>query len=170
MTVKLSLTTPAKPFSDWNLSQVMRLYGINSENPSLNGFPHYECSRISINNNGLLTALVETLVGFLETTSLDDSGETAKSFYVHSFLNAALRDFMPSKSMFSIGPECKIEGYYGRGPVDYTIEMKGTGGVVGVKGLRKTTSKRGWHRTRFRLSLFYEVGSGKLTRSVGKLE
>ena len=79
----------------------MRLYGINSENPSLNGFPRYECSRIPINNNGLLTALVDPLEGFLETTSLDDFTEAAKSVYVHSFLNAAVRDFVPSKSMFS---------------------------------------------------------------------
>ena len=79
----------------------MRLYGINSKNPSLDGFPRYECSRIPINNNSLLTALIDALEGFLETTSLDDSTEAAKSVHVHSFLNAAVRDFVPSKSMFN---------------------------------------------------------------------
>ncbi|RPB22665.1 hypothetical protein L211DRAFT_839373, partial [Terfezia boudieri ATCC MYA-4762] len=82
-----------------------------------------KCSHLPINNNGLLIALVETLEGFFETTSLDDSGEAAKIVYVHSFLNAAVRDSVPSKSIYSIGPERKIEGYYGKGPVDYTIEL-----------------------------------------------
>ena len=45
--------------------------------------------------------------------------------------------------MFSIGPERKIEGYYGEGPFDYTIEMKGTGGVVGVTEVKENDFQKG---------------------------
>ena len=72
--------------------------------------------------------------------------------------------------MFSMKPERKIEGCYGKGPVDYAIEMKGTGGGVvgvGVTEVKENDFQKGCHRTRFGLSLFCGVGSGKLTRSWG---
>ena len=40
-------------------------------------------------------------------------------------------------SQCSIQLERKIEGYYGKGPVDYVIEMKGTGVVVGVTKVKE---------------------------------
>ncbi|KAF8431406.1 hypothetical protein BGX38DRAFT_1228920 [Terfezia claveryi] len=161
MTVKISVETPAKSFSDWTLNEVMRLYEICDDThiPDKKGkmkygllyFPAFICNRTPILNEKTFRVLMYSLTRFLFTTPLlRESHEYTHSLYVHSFLSAVVSEFISDslepafmESGF-IGYEPKvviiaeqyIRGRNGKGPVDFAIEMVG-GGVVGVTEVKQ---------------------------------
>ncbi|RPB28507.1 hypothetical protein L211DRAFT_390568 [Terfezia boudieri ATCC MYA-4762] len=145
MTVRISVETPQKPFSEWCLSAVKELYGITGE------FPKYKCGRAPIVNMKTLPSLLDILNEFsIITPILPKSTEATTSLYVHSILNKVAADFLSSNSLsvpgfelasdtleqiFIIKPQKQVTGVYGRGPVDYAIDLSNgvTMGVTEVK-------------------------------------
>ena len=161
MTVKILVETPAKSFSDWTLSEVMRLYEIcdDMDIPDRKGkmkyaflyFPKFICNRTPILNEKTLRILMDSVTRFLFTTPLlRVSHEYTHSLYVHSFLSAVVSDFIPDspepafmesgfieyEPKVVIVPEQYIAGRNGKGPVDFAIRMEG-GGVVGVTEVKR---------------------------------
>ncbi|RPB24230.1 hypothetical protein L211DRAFT_867989 [Terfezia boudieri ATCC MYA-4762] len=129
----ISVETPQKPFSEWCLSAVKELYGIIGE------FPKYKCGRAPIVNTKTLPSLLDILNEFsIITPILHESTEATASLYVHSILNKVAADFLSSNSssvpgfelasdtleqIFIIKPQKQVTGVYGRGPVDYAIDL-----------------------------------------------
>ncbi|RPB23955.1 hypothetical protein L211DRAFT_868116 [Terfezia boudieri ATCC MYA-4762] len=142
----ISVETPQKPFSEWSLSAVKELYGIIGE------FPKYKCGRAPIVNTKTLPSLLDILNEFsIITPILHESTEATASLYVHSILNKVAADFLLSNSssvpgfelasdtleqIFIIKPQKQVTGVYGRGPVDYAIDLS-NGVTVGVTEVKR---------------------------------
>lgn len=142
MTVKITVNTPAKPFSDWTLKEVWELYEINvSLEATLHHFPSFECQPITLNNDAILPKMMDSLERLYRTTPIIlGSNEATRSLYVHCILNIAIDLIFPCN--FVIMPEQYLEGTYGRGPVEYAIEMQ-DGVTVGVTEVKRDDFSKG---------------------------
>lgn len=125
------------------------LYKLGDEfNPTIDVFPRLICRRESIHNEKILPDLMESLNQFCFSTPLGGySPEATRSLYVHCFLSAVVVDSMPTgfiptselealESNLVIKPEKIIKGVWGKGPVDYAIDLC-NGVTVGRHGSQK---------------------------------
>lgn len=135
----------SKAFSDYNLREVCRLFGISEDSdPSLNVFPEFICGSTTIDGDQVskqgLTHLINDLEALNDTTDLDLTNEATRSLYVRSFLVAAVRRF---KKDIVLRPEKKLRGRHGHGPVDFALESRHTKATVGVTEVKKDDIKQG---------------------------
>ena len=136
MTVKVTVTTPAKPYSDWTMSSVRRLFGLGESDR----FPPFSCGTISPTKPSL-EQLRRELKLRTENTPIDEqSPEASRSLYTYSYLLAAVDNF---KQKFIILPEQRVDGPYGVGLVDYMITSISTSEIVGVTEVKKDDVSQG---------------------------
>jgi len=139
MIVKIAVTTPTKPYSEWTLPAVCKLFGL-AENGR---FPPFSCGNIAP-TEASLSQLLRELKLRTENTPIDDeqrpAPEASKSLYTYSYLLAAVDNF---KQKFNVLPEQKIDGPHGTGPVDYMITSVTTLDIIGVTEVKKDDMTQG---------------------------
>lgn len=76
----------------------------------------------------------------LKTTDIDSLNGATRSEYVFSFLVAAASLF---KNDIIIRPQKQLKGRYGKGPVDFALETKASGGFLGVTQVSREDFRSG---------------------------
>ncbi|CAG8514150.1 11360_t:CDS:2 [Paraglomus occultum] len=138
--ITVSLETPSKLFSDWELKDVCRLFAITEDmDPGLDSFPDFKCNHANINSETEQMALSNLLVELKQRLRFLSLGRTTRSIYVFSYLIAAVSLF---EDNFEIWPEKFIEGINGRGPVDFAIDAR-DGQTVGVTEVKREDFEKG---------------------------
>ena len=137
--VKVVVSTPQKPFSEWKLEEVFELYGLG-ENPNLRLLPEFECCREPV--QGCIPGLIDNLKEAYSSTPLIQ--HTSKSIYTWVFLSKIVA-VINSKSdqQFRITPQYPVMGPYGRGPVDYSINVPASGTIVGITEAKREDFQAG---------------------------
>jgi len=139
----VSISTPSKAFSSYDLDTVCKLYGINDSGGTFSAmFPKLDCGLISKDTfEQDLTNFTTDLEKHLLITPFDGTNEATKSIYVYLILHAAISIFGASK--FTIYLEKYITGAHGHGPVDYAIDSRLTKKTVGVTEVKDEDFKQG---------------------------
>ncbi|CAG8657578.1 7617_t:CDS:2 [Paraglomus brasilianum] len=136
--ITVSLETPSKPFSDWELKDVCQLFAITEDTePGLDSFPDFKCNLANINSETEQMALSNLMVELKQR--LRFLSLATRSIYVFSYLIAAVSLF---EDNFKIRPEKFIEGINGRGPVDFAIDAH-DGQTVGVMEVKREDFEKG---------------------------
>lgn len=136
MTVKITVATPAKPYSEWTLSAVKKLFGLTETDR----FPRFNCGTTPPTKSSLEQLRRELKLRIDNTPIDEESPEASKSLYIYSYLLAAVDNF---KQMFIVLPEEQIDGPHGTGPVDYMIKSIATLDIVGVTEVKKRDLSKG---------------------------
>src|SRR5437762_11891037 len=138
------IETPSKPFSDWSFPKVCQLYGISSDpNPDIDVFPPFSCGSANLNNdksNAVIKHLMAEIKLRKDVTPLNKANEATKSIYSYCYLASGVSLY---KDNFKLIPEKLIEGRNGQGNLDYAIECRSTGRILGD---RKSTRLNSSHR------------------------
>jgi len=136
--------TPSKPFNTWTFPKMCKLYGLSDDpNPSIDVYPIFSCGCVNTKEEKYkeaLRKLFDELETRVSTTPIDVSYEATKSVYSYSFLASAV---FPFKSQIKIVPEKLVEGKNGRGNLDFGIEPRTTGRIVGLIEVKKDDFKQG---------------------------
>ena len=135
-TIRITVTTPTKPYSDWTLPAVRGLFGL-AENAS---FPAFSCGSIPPTAESLTQLKNELKLRIMNTPFIIGSPEASKSLYTYSYLISAVENF---KKQFHVMPEEKIDGPHGTGPVDYMIKSVTSDEIVGVTEVKKDDMEQG---------------------------
>ncbi|GBC17659.2 hypothetical protein GLOIN_2v1774909 [Rhizophagus irregularis DAOM 181602=DAOM 197198] len=115
---KFSPQTPSKPFNEWSFPKVCELYGLSDDpNPSIDVYPVFSCGSAEKYKEAL-RKLFDELETRVATTPIDDQ--------------------------VKVVPEKLIEGKNGRGNLDYGIESRTTGRIVGLVEVKKDDFKQGF--------------------------
>src|SRR3954453_6533913 len=112
-------------------------------NPSIDVYPVFHYDYVDTKNEKYkeaLRKLFDELETRVATTPIDVSYEATKSVYSYSFLASAV---FPFKSQIKIVPEKLVEGKNGRGNLDFGIESRTTGRIVGLIEVKKDDFKQG---------------------------
>ncbi|CAB4431044.1 unnamed protein product [Rhizophagus irregularis] len=116
------IETPSKPFNEWTFPKVCELYGLSDDpNPSIDVYPVFSCGSADTKNEKYkeaLRKLFDELETRVATTPIDDQ--------------------------VKVVPEKLIEGKNGRGNLDYGIESRTTGRIVGLVEVKKDDFKQGF--------------------------
>ncbi|RHZ57883.1 hypothetical protein Glove_382g64 [Diversispora epigaea] len=136
--------TPSKPFADWTLPQVCRLYGLTDENgdTSIDRFPKFICGYKELNDRPskeIFKTLMNNLNLFYKYTRIHNN-EASKSLFVYLYLVAgtSLHD-----DQYVIEPQFNIQGHNGHGPVDYAIRSCETSKIVSVTKVNHQKFEKG---------------------------
>ncbi|PKC00698.1 hypothetical protein RhiirA5_505039 [Rhizophagus irregularis] len=139
------IETPSKPFNEWTFPKVCELYGLSDDpNPSIDVYPVFSCGSANTKNEKYkeaLRKLFDELETRVATTPIDVSYEATKSIYSYTYLVSAA---YPFKDQVKVVPEKLIEGKNGRGNLDYGIESRTTGRIVGLVEVKKDDFKQGF--------------------------
>lgn len=135
MRVVVYVSTPAKPFSDWTLSEVSKLFGFEEGD-----FPLLECGSAEPNWNSEARLLNELRLRMKHNPITTCSLEATRSLYTFSYLVAAVGRF---EEEFHVIPQQRIHGPHGMEPVDYAIKLLKTGEIVGVTEVTKDDISQG---------------------------
>ncbi|GBB92721.1 hypothetical protein RclHR1_20480003 [Rhizophagus clarus] len=132
------IETPSKPFSDWSFPKVCQLYGIsNDPNPDIDVFPPFSCGSADL-NSGNSKVVIKHLMAEIklrqDVTPLNKANEATKSIYSYCYLASGVSLY---KDNFKLIPEKLIEGRNGQGNLDYAVECRSTGRVLGVIEVKK---------------------------------
>jgi len=124
---------------------VCELYGLSDDpNPSIDVYPVFDCGCIDTKDKrykDALHKLLDELETRVATTPIDVSYESTKSIYSYTYLASAT---YPFKVQLKIVPEKLIEGKNGRGNLDYGIESRTTGRIIGLIEVKKVDFKQGF--------------------------
>uniref|UniRef100_U9TXC7 Uncharacterized protein n=1 Tax=Rhizophagus irregularis (strain DAOM 181602 / DAOM 197198 / MUCL 43194) TaxID=747089 RepID=U9TXC7_RHIID len=88
-----------------------------------------------------LRKLFDELETRVATTPIDVSYEATKNIYLYTYLVSAT---YPFKDQVKVVPEKLIEGKNGRGNLDYSIESRTTGRIIGLVEVKKDGFKQGF--------------------------
>ncbi|RHZ65133.1 hypothetical protein Glove_319g193 [Diversispora epigaea] len=136
--------TPSKRFSDWELPDVCRLYGLIDENgnASLDIFPHFTCGYKDLKDESSQTVFktLMNVLNFKLGITPVNLNEASRSLYLHSYLVAGARQY---EEKFKVKPQFNITGPNGRGPVDFAIELLQTLKIVGVTEVKHEDFDKG---------------------------
>ncbi|PKK62235.1 hypothetical protein RhiirC2_870274 [Rhizophagus irregularis] len=139
------IDTPSKPFNEWTFPKVCELYGLSDDpNPSTDVYPIFHCGCVDTKNEkykAALRKLFDELETRVATTPIDLSYEATKSIYSYTYLASAT---YPFKDQVKIVPEKLIEGKNGRGNLDYGVESRTTGRIIGLIEVKKDDFKQGF--------------------------
>ncbi|PKY31926.1 hypothetical protein RhiirB3_449768 [Rhizophagus irregularis] len=129
----LLIETPSKPFNEWTFPKVCELYGLSDDpNPSTDVFPLFSCGSANLSSDKS-KAVVKHLMAELklrqDVTPLDRAHEATKTIYSYCYLASAVSFY---KDNFKLIPEKPVEGRNGQGNLDYAVECRSTGGILGV--------------------------------------
>ncbi|PKK63537.1 hypothetical protein RhiirC2_854946 [Rhizophagus irregularis] len=112
---------------------VCELYGLSDDpNPSIDVYPVFSCGCADTKNEKYkeaLRKLFDELETRVATTPIDVSYEATKSIYSYTYLVSAT---YPFKNQIKVVPEKLIEGKNGRRNLDYGIESRTTGRIIGL--------------------------------------
>ncbi|PKK70554.1 hypothetical protein RhiirC2_849825 [Rhizophagus irregularis] len=124
---------------------VCELYGLSDDpNPSIDVYPVFSCGCADTKNEKYkeaLRKLFDELETRVATTPIDVSYEATKSIYLYTYLVSAT---YPFKDQVKVVPEKLIEGKNGRGNLDYGIESRTTGRIIGLVEVKKDDFKQGF--------------------------
>jgi len=139
------IETPSKPFSDWSFPKVCQLYGISSDpNPDIDVFPPFSCGSANLNNdksNAVIKHLMAEIKLRKDVTPLNKANEATKSIYSYCYLASGVSLY---KDNFKLIPEKLIEGRNGQGNLDYAIECRSTGRILGIIEVKKEDFMKGF--------------------------
>ena len=88
--VKVVVTTPQKPFSEWKLKEAMELYGFG-ETANIRLLPPFECCREPV--EGCIPGLIDNLKEANSSTPFRQYSEATKSIYTWVFLSKIVAVF-----------------------------------------------------------------------------
>jgi hypothetical protein len=132
---------------------VGELYGLSDDpNPSTDVYPVFHCGCVDTKNEkykAALRKLFDELETRVATTLIDLSYEVTKSIYSYTYLASAT---YPFKDQVKIVPEKLIEGKNGRGNLDYGIESRTTGRIMGLIEVKKDDFKQGFAQATVQLA------------------
>ena len=133
--VKVVITTPQKAFSEWKLKEVFELYGLG-ERADLTLLDQFECCREPA--QGCIPGLIDNLKEAYSSTPFGQSSEATKSIYTWVFLSKIVAVFnSKSDQKFRITPQDPIEGPYGKGPVDYSINIPASNTIMRITKIKR---------------------------------
>src|SRR5437763_3261337 len=139
------IETPSKPFSDWSFPKVCQLYGISSDpNPDIDVFPPFSYGSANLNNdksNAVIKHLMAEIKLRKDVTPLNKANEATKSIYSYCYLASGVSLY---KDNFKLIPEKLIEGRNGQGNLDYAIECRSTGRILGIIEVKKEDFMKGF--------------------------
>ena len=122
---------------------VCGLFGFSTaRNPDFDIFPPFEYGNAPdhLLSGRALYHLLAELDYRMATTGLGSSSEANSSHCVSSFLVVAA-SVLPNDTI--INPQKQLQGRYGRGPVDFALESKASGGFIGVTQVTRQDFRRG---------------------------
>ncbi|CAG8683757.1 13384_t:CDS:2, partial [Ambispora gerdemannii] len=139
------IETPSKAFSDWTFPKVCQLYGIsNDPNPDIDVFPPFSCGSADLNSDkskAVIKHLMAEIKLRQDVTPLNKANEATKSIYSYCYLASGVSLY---KDNFKLIPEKLIEGRNGQGNLDYAVECRSTGRVLGVIEVKKEDFMKGF--------------------------
>jgi len=127
--LKVRIDTAQKPFSDWKLGKVCKLFGLAS---SIDEFPTFDCGIDTFDSDkakDLMSHLCKDLK--LRYKAIHGKTEATRSEYVSPFLVTAISLF----NGLELCPQMYVEGNYGRGLLDFCLCLFGT--IIGVVEVKK---------------------------------
>ena len=136
MTIKITVTTPAKPYSDWTLPAVRELFSLEK----YGSFPAFSCGSIPPTAESLKQLENELKLRIMNTPIKIGLPEASRSLYTYSYLLSAVENF---KQQFNVMPEERIDGPHGTGPVDYMIKSVTSLEKVGVTEVKNNNFEQG---------------------------
>lgn len=139
------IETPSMPFNEWTFPKVCELYGLSDDpSPSIDVYPSFLCDCVELKDEKSRTA-VKNLMTELKlrqkTTPLDMAYEATKSIYSYCYLASGVSFY---EDNFKIVPEKLIEGRNGQGNLDYAIECRSTGRILGLIEVKREDFMKGF--------------------------
>ncbi|PKY13276.1 hypothetical protein RhiirB3_490602 [Rhizophagus irregularis] len=129
------IETPSKPFNSWTFPKMCELYGLSDDpNPSIDVYPVFHCGCVDLGSKAVVKHLMAELRLRQDVTPLDKAYEATKTIYSYSYLATGVSLY---KDNFKLIPEKLIEGRNGQGNLDYAIECRSTGRILGVIEVKK---------------------------------
>ncbi|UZN99887.1 uncharacterized protein OCT59_001150 [Rhizophagus irregularis] len=111
------------------------LYGLSDDpNPSIDVYPVFHCGCVDLGSKAVVKHLMAELRLRQDVTPLDKAYEATKTIYSYSYLATGVSLY---KDNFKLIPEKLIEGRNGQGNLDYAIECRSTGRILGVIEVKK---------------------------------
>jgi hypothetical protein len=139
------IETSSKPFSDWSFPKMCQLYGIsNDPNPDIDVYPVFSCGSANLNNEeskAVIKHLMAEIKLRQDVTPLNKAKEATKTIYSYCYLAAGVSFY---KNNFKLIPEKYIEGHNGQGNLDYAIECRSTGKIIGIIEVKKDDLMKGF--------------------------
>ncbi|PKK58377.1 hypothetical protein RhiirC2_857808 [Rhizophagus irregularis] len=137
--------TPSKPFNSWTFPKVCELYGLSDDpNPSIDVYPVFHCGSVDLRSEES-KAVVKHLMAEIklrqDVTPLDKAYEATKTIYSYCYLASGVSFY---KDNFKLIPEKLIEGRNGQGNLDYAVECRSSGRVLGVIEVKKDDFMKGF--------------------------
>jgi hypothetical protein len=139
------IETPSKPFNSWTFPKVCELYGLSDDpNPSIDVYPVFRCGCADL-STGKSKAVIKHLMAELklrqDVTPLDRAYEATKTIYSYCYLAGGVSFY---KDNFKLIPEKLVEGRNGQGNLDYAVECRSTGRILGVIEVKKEDFMKGF--------------------------
>ncbi|PKC60886.1 hypothetical protein RhiirA1_444701 [Rhizophagus irregularis] len=139
------IETPSKPFNEWTFPKVCELYGLSDEpNPSIDVYPVFSCGSADLSSEqpkAVGKHLMAELKLRQDVTPLDRAYEATKTIYSYCYLAAGVSFY---KDNFKLIPEKLVEGRNGQGNLDYAVECRPTGRILGVVEVKKEDFMKGF--------------------------
>jgi hypothetical protein len=136
------IETPSKPFNSWTFPKMCELYGLSDDpNPSIDVYPVFHCGCVDLGSKAVVKHLMAELRLRQDVTPLDKAYEATKTIYSYSYLATGVSLY---KDNFKLIPEKLIEGRNGQGNLDYAIECRSTGRILGVIEVKKEDFMKGF--------------------------
>src|ERR1044072_9895708 len=111
------------------------LYRLSDDpNPSIDVYSVFHCGYVDLGSKAVVKHLMVELRLRQDVTLLDKAYEATKTIYSYSYLATGVLLY---KDNFKLIPEKLIEGRNGQGNLDYAVECRLTGRVLGVIEVKK---------------------------------
>jgi len=107
-------------------------------------FPPFSCGSANLNNdksNAVIKHLMAEIKLRKDVTPLNKANEATKSIYSYCYLASGVSLY---KDNFKLIPEKLIEGRNGQGNLDYAIECRSTGRILGIIEVKKEDFMKGF--------------------------
>ena len=125
--------------------KVCQLYGLsNDPSPSIDVYPVFSCGCVELKDEKSRTAVKNLMTELklrIKTTPLDMAYEATKSIYSYCYLASGVSFY---EDNFKIIPEKLIEGRNGQGNLDYAIECRSTGRILGLVEVKREDFMKGF--------------------------
>ncbi|EXX53544.1 uncharacterized protein OCT59_011977 [Rhizophagus irregularis] len=135
------IETPSKPFNSWTFPKVCELYELSDDpNPSIDVYPVFHCGSANLSSKkseDVIKHLMAELKLRQDVTPLDKAYEATKTIYSYCYLASGVSFY---KDNFKLIPEKLIEGRN----LDYAVECRSTGRVLGVIEVKKEDFMKGF--------------------------
>ena len=115
-------------------------YGLsNDPNLDIDVFTPFSCGYADLNSDeskAVIKHLMAEIKLCQDVTPLNKANEATKSIYSYCYLASGISFY---KDNFKLIPEKLIEGRNGQGNLDYAIECRSTGRVLGIIEVKRKT-------------------------------